>query len=390
MHPDSPESQYFSTGCYFKDGKVGLRAECRRFPASSAFLAKFIQHVDPDFCFSSVSIFCIVFTGLHKDAPNAPIDNLFIPITNFRNGGLWIEGPGDKTHIINGAPVSGSHYSLHPKRLVAVAYSSQNLHLLPLRDKETVKSLCFPLPPQLVSNSTCSPPPPAPSASANGTPVFLERVKCRIAKRSLPDLFCIEIFAGSAGLCRALIKCGYAQSLGVDKHVSPGARAPVLALDLTKDSDLQLFMDLLRSDKVVACHLAPPCGTSSLAREIPGGPPPLRSDLHPDGVPSLSGLDLIRVTQANLLYKVTADIFHYCCHTGILCTVENPRRSHFWRTRHMREVQNCAIWSHFHHCMMGSKRRKATTLLHNFPQACRMRLECDGSHEHEPGRSKGG
>ena len=34
--------------------------------------------------------------------------------------------------------------------------------------------------------------------------------------------------------------------------------------------------------------------------------------------------------------------------------------------------------------MMGSKRRKATLLLANFPRVCLLRLLCDGSHEHEP------
>ena len=46
-----------------------------------------------------------------------------------------------------------------------------------------------------------------------------------------------------------------------------------------------------------ALHLAPPCGTSSRARELPNGPPPLRSLEFPDGLPSLSGLDALRVSK---------------------------------------------------------------------------------------------
>ena len=301
----------------------------------------------------------------------------------FENGGLWIEGPGDKTRVIDGVPVSGSNTPCIPNsNLLRMPAGIARCHGLagvwwPLHTHCQIFICCrcvtgprYPLPVHLLASSTCTPPPPAPSASAPCTSAFPERVKQRVAGRAVP---------------RALIKCWFSQSVGVDKHVSPAARAPVLAaLDLTKDSDLQLLMELLRSERAVACHVAPPCRTSSRAREIPEGPPPLRSCTHPDGVPSLSGLDLVRVTQANLLYKVCAEIFD-CCQKGILCTVENPRRSHFWKTRHMSKISpEYNIWSHFHHCMMGSRRRKATLLLHNFPQACCMRLECDGSHEHEP------
>ena len=40
--------------------------------------------------------------------------------------------------------------------------------------------------------------------------------------------------------------------------------------------------------------------------------------------------------------------------------------------------------------MFGSKRKKATKLLANFPQISKLAVQCDGSHAHEPwGRSKG-
>ena len=65
--------------------------------------------------------------------------------------------------------------------------------------------------------------------------------------------------------------------------------------------------------------------------------------------------------------------------------IENPRRSHFWATRDMAALgTDYSLHASCHHCMMGSKRRKATLLLANFPSVCMLRLLCDGSHEHEP------
>ncbi len=63
--------------------------------------------------------------------------------------------------------------------------------------------------------------------------------------------------------------------------------------------------------------MAPPCGTCSLARSIPipgdaDAPRPLRSLLEPDGFSSLSGQDLIRVSQANVLYQFVADTVELC------------------------------------------------------------------------------
>ena len=217
------------------------------------------------------------------------------------------------------------------------------------------------------------------------TEEFLQRLRHRVEGKRCKDLVFIEVFAGSAGLCRALKQCGYSQSLAVDKSASPLARAPIVTLELCQPSSLAILLDLIDRDCVAGIHLAPPCGTSSRARELPNGPPPLRSVEFPDGLPSLTGLDALRVSQANELYRVTALIYSICCKKGILCLIENPRRSHFWATKDVAAVgSEYSLYASCHRCMMGSKRRKATLLLANFPRVCLLRLLCDGSHEHEP------
>ena len=398
----APDAQSFSAGCYAKGGIVGLRSACRKYPVACAFLNQFVRSVRPDFKYSSISLFQDLRTGLHKDSKNAAVDNLLIPISDFKGGGIWLEGPGSEVQVLDGKPLAGQNVSVHPyvqfpaysqhhctlpwtgTRLVLVAYSVARLHGLNPRDREVVRSTGFPLPEQLLETSTCAPP-PEPACVAPKTEEFLQRLKSRVQGKRCKDLVFIEVFAGSAGLCKALKQCGYSQSLAVDKVASPLARAPIVTLDLCRPGSLAILLDLAQRDCVAGIHLAPPCGTSSRARDLPNGPPPLRSLEFPDGLTSLSGLDALRVKQANELYRVSALIYNLCCTKGILCIVENPRRSHFWATPDMAAIKpDYRLYASCHHCMMGSKRRKSTLLLANFPRVCLLRLMCDGSHVHEP------
>jgi hypothetical protein len=85
---------------------------------------------------------------------------------------------------------------------------------------------------------------------------------------------------------------------------------------------------------VHAVFLAPPCGTASAARfiELPNekAPRPLRTPEEPDGVSDLEGVELERVSAANILYAFTVEVMEKCCQLKILCMIENPRNSLFW------------------------------------------------------------
>ena len=91
----------------------------------------------------------------------------------------------------------------------------------------------------------------------------------------------------------------------VDKNRVKG---PVSKVDLCKRQNQQLVLQWLDEGKVDSAMLPPPCGTSSRAREIPiidkkgcrrPATRPLRSQNWPDGVPSLKGLDAMKVRLAN-------------------------------------------------------------------------------------------
>ena len=207
----------------------------------------------------------------------------------------------------------------------------------------------------------------------------------------------VEIFCGTGGLT-ANIKALGVQGIGIDSSVSTACKSPVLKLDLTKSSGQQILWEVLNRPNICGVHLAPPCGTSSRARDIPRAygpsPLPLRSEAYPDGLPSLRGLDLKRVRSANCLYRLTGEVLRFCLDRNIPCSVENPARSHFWATKSftepIKDVLSQLEETYFHHCMYGSKRRKYTKFLHTCKHLNALERYCDGRHWHLPwGFNKG-
>eukprot|EP00435_Cladocopium_sp_Y103_P073459 s448_g43.t1 len=78
--------------------------------------------------------------------------------------------------------------------------------------------------------------------------------------------------------------------------------------------------------------MAPPCGTASRARLIQRRGRRVRTETHPDVLPSLTGVLLARVLSANCLYQITCDLVRLCESLGKLRSVENPGRSFLWMT----------------------------------------------------------
>ena len=196
----------------------------------------------------------------------------------------------------------------------------------------------------------------------------------------------VEIFSGTAGLTAAVRKVGLHSSVGIDSSVNTQCKAPVIRLDLRLDHAKTLLWQILNRPNLIGVHLAPPCGTASRAREIVRksgpSPPPLRSEKWPDGFPWLRGLNRDRVRSANMLYDLTGQIVRHCIDIGVVVSVENPARSHFWATahfsKHVRHLEDKLFRTFFHHCMHGSRRRKHTLLLHICRSLCKLAVLCDG------------
>ena len=188
------------------------------------------------------------------------------------------------------------------------------------------------------------------------------------------------------------------QVLAVDSVKVSGV--PSLTLDLSKPLSQKLVLDLVRSRRLAAVHLAPPCGTSSAARRIyagPGSPQPLRGALHPDGLPGLSFLQKQRVATANKLYRFSAQVISACQEMDILWSLENPESSLFWLTSPIAQLWRTFRSQIFHgtfdSCVYGGMRKKATTFWSNCQSVTDLALRCHPSlgHEHLSwGRSASG
>eukprot|EP00435_Cladocopium_sp_Y103_P025398 s5678_g6.t1 len=129
------------------------------------------------------------------------------------------------------------------------------------------------------------------------------------------NLFVLDLFCGTAGVTAALKSMG-CDALGIDHMVDKRrVKGPVAKVDLSKKSGQSTVLQWIHEGKVDGVMLAPPCGTSSRAREIPiprrlrlrSGmqPEPLRSDEHPMGLLHLRGVAKLKVTTANELYSFT-------------------------------------------------------------------------------------
>lgn len=197
----------------------------------------------------------------------------------------------------------------------------------------------------------------------------------------------IEVFSGTATLCSVSKFYGMENSIALDKIKKKGSRAIVFVLDLLKTSDRELLYRWLDSPLVCWAHFAPGCGTCSRAREIDnGGPPPLRSEQRPMGLPHLSDDDWRRVSVANDLYHHTCILFEHCRNLGLLATMENPSRSLFWLTDPF--VKLAAVvaisYTNFQLCMLGGPQDKWTQIAANFCAIAELDIACDKQHSHLP------
>ena len=107
---------------------------------------------------------------------------------------------------------------------------------------------------------------------------------------------------------------------------------------------------------IVAVLVAVPCGTFSRAREKPiplslrrqgaPNPKPLRSTEHPYSLPNLAGPNAGRVSSANAIAKLGADVLRWGREHNIMTMIENPTRSILWELPDMINAMNGAMVRH--------------------------------------------
>ena len=202
----------------------------------------------------------------------------------------------------------------------------------------------------------------------------------------------IEVFCGTAGVS-AQFKLAGGRSVGIDHHIKRHKlKAAAVQMDLKQTWVQNLIFDEVSSGRVDSIHMAPPCGTSSAARNIPISkkllkqgaprPRPLRSHRYPEGLPTLKGISLAKVESANVLYKFCCRLALHCEKHGVLFIIENPENSLMWSTSSFKGLMEKFVFSVIDNCEYGSEYKKATGFLSNFSPE-RFQTRCSGKHVHK-------
>ena len=209
-------------------------------------------------------------------------------------------------------------------------------------------------------SSTCDPPACLLPHAFPDLNEYLDRVKNKtLGRHCLCRDFC-WVWIRKAGLP------------GADRKPSTNSKCPMSVLDLVTPAGQEILWKILESQDLRACHLAPPCGRSSKARNIPAGPHtprPLRNSEFPNGFPSMTGQDAARVHAANVLYGLTGSIILHCFRRGILVSVENPANSWFWLVSGTAKTNHLPLLStYLHRCMFGASQKSTPSCCIPYPR----------------------
>ena len=299
--------------------------------------------------------------SLHRDSRNACVPNLVIPLTSFSGGELFLEKPDGELHTVGERTLCGE---IIPFTEGPVAFDARHVnHGLPSPDRRVVLiAYCLQGASRLNAQN----------------------------RKLLTELgFCLPNAEPAA--FRSLGFQVLAIDHGGNRHQP---MVPTLSLDLRYDSSWSFLQRMVMSHATLLVHIAPPCGTASRAREIPvrrgRGPPQLRSELHPTGLPGLSETDQSRVDSANRIYVRTANFCTWLRHQVAkhdlpthFC-VENPLRSYMWMIPEFVELKPHCLHLAYDVCMHGGDRDKRQMLWTSLPELQALAVTCDRSHPHRP------
>jgi hypothetical protein len=179
----------------------------------------------------------------------------------------------------------------------------------------------------------------------------------------------LEVFSGTGKLSAAVSERGLPTLLW---DITLGEE-----YDLMRNRNRLLILGWIQSRQVCAVHLGTPCQSFSRARDQPGGPPPLRSDALPLGLPDRRPGDQRAIEIGNALMVFSASVLRTCARFLIPATMENPGRSRIWLCPPIARLLGRPGFSFnlTEFCMWGMRWRKSTAFL-----ATNVDLGCFAAH----------
>ena len=151
--------------------------------------------------------------------------------------------------------------------------------------------------------------------------------------------------------------------------------------DLLDEEVQQKLLRRIEAGEFIAVLLSPPCASWSRAPWANRwGPRPLRTALHPWGLPWLEGDKLKKVADSNSMIRFCLRILEVAIKRGLGVLLEHPENLGSVRSRPSPTVRPASIWElqeltrlqggevftvAFYQCQFGAKSRKPTRILSN-------------------------
>ena len=206
---------------------------------------------------------------------------------------------------------------------------------------------------------TASPADHGERAEPRGRPASL---RPRVAQR------CLHLFAGrsrAGDVAEALSRLGWTC---VDVDI---LRKDDKDQDVLCDAAWARWTSRLKSGEFGFVLAGTPCSSFSATRNHPGGPPPVRSAQHIEGLPTLRGAHKEEVRKANVLAARTAEACDIVASLGGGFAVENPEpredQPSLFRMPALKALasKHGAKMASFDQCMYGSPSTKPTSILYH-------------------------
>ena len=155
--------------------------------------------------------------------------------------------------------------------------------------------------------------------------------------------------------------------------------------DITRVELRRQIIGWVQARWVIATPAGFPCTSFSRARNMPGGPPALRTSDYITGLPELRPADQAKVAMGNLLLRWVVNLARARQAVGTILILENPWTLWAWKMPTMAAlIHNKAIsFTRTDYCCLGTPWRKTTGFvtasmpMHGFARTCRGQKACD-------------
>ena len=180
-------------------------------------------------------------------------------------------------------------------------------------------------------------------------------VRASLNQYVLKVRFVLELYAGS---CRWSRAAGRAGNVVISIDLRFDATSHNLGAKKLQDA----ICGWIQAGWVTYWLAGFPCQSFSVARGQPNGPPALRSAEHVEGLPTLSGHDLVKVQWGNAALAFVSKLLRLSLRMRVVGVAENPWRSWAWqqpvalRLRQRADVR----FARADFCQFGTSWQKAT------------------------------